>query len=452
MKSNNKLKGFTLVELIVVMAIFGILMTAVMRVLTPLNKLSKRASVQEANAAAVDNMKSYLENSLRYADCIETCVGGLTDDKGRPFADYNANDLTKEFGIRSYDGSTKVTPTAEEAAIINFIDGHFTNRAKPGTDSAEPLEGTVRMLKIDNKNGGKITEYEWDFESGYTFTNYFDAETEVGGVTYPKGAVKVKVVTDPISGLPETDPNTGDVIVENDIGRVNATISNKRVTEDVINPAYYENYAFYIAPGYNELDTITDESSVLGFGEVENNSDDYYAMIKPVTKEIDDGSGGTTKFQYTDESKFFNKDMFSLSVITFKNDTFDDGAVGESYVNKGTCTDEDGKTRVAFHSPFAVTNTNMSLVNINSVFSQGRAGSSGVENWGPVRYNGPKDDNGKDYTPTDLVDSGSGTWLYQKITGTEAYQLGNRLFAHPAVPADKSDECIYFIYTLPDFK
>ena len=184
MKINNKLKGFTLVELIVVMAIFGILMTAVMRVLTPLNKLSKRASVQEANAAAVDNMKSYLENSLRYADCIETCVGGLTDDKGRPFADYNANDLTKEFGIRSYDGSTKVTPTAEEAAVINFIDGHFTNRAKPGTDSAEPLEGTVRMLKIDNKNGGKITEYEWDFESGYTFTNYFDAETEVGGVTF----------------------------------------------------------------------------------------------------------------------------------------------------------------------------------------------------------------------------------------------------------------------------
>ena len=83
MKKRKNLKGLTLIELIIVMAIFGILMTAVMQVITPLNKLSKRASIQEANAAVVDNMKTYLEGTLRYADCIEVFNGGLTSNEGK---------------------------------------------------------------------------------------------------------------------------------------------------------------------------------------------------------------------------------------------------------------------------------------------------------------------------------------------------------------------------------
>ena len=99
MDKKTKLKGFTLVELIVVMEIFGILMAAVMQVITPLNKISKRASIQEANAAAVDNVKSYLESSLRYAECVEVCVGGLTDNSGNNLTKYSEDELAKKFGV-----------------------------------------------------------------------------------------------------------------------------------------------------------------------------------------------------------------------------------------------------------------------------------------------------------------------------------------------------------------
>ena len=60
MKNKKNLKGFTLVELIVVMAVFGIIMLGAMRFLDPVSKMMKGASLQEANSAVVDNVKRYL--------------------------------------------------------------------------------------------------------------------------------------------------------------------------------------------------------------------------------------------------------------------------------------------------------------------------------------------------------------------------------------------------------
>lgn len=439
MNKKKSLKGFTLVELIVVMAVFGILMTAVLRVINPLNKLSKRATIQEANAAAVDNMKYYFESSLRYAECIDTYVGGLTD---------------KDNKLYSGDPDTKIN-----SAVVDFINNHYTNRSKPGTETAEPLEGVVRMLKIDNGNGGRVTEYQWDFTAGYTYRNCFEADTKVGSeeedVTYKKGELKVKAVLDEY-GNPktETNPETGKkyTVVEPDYGRVDAVLENKVENEDVINSVYYENYAFYIAPGFNQFDTIWDEENVSGFGDVEDNSDDYYAVLSPAVKEIKNEDDSITKVQYNDENKYFNNDMFSLTVVTFKNDTETEGKE-TNYAYKGTYT-KDGTVRPAFHSPFAVSNSNMSLVNINSVYSQGK---NATDNWGPVRYNGPKriDESGtlKEYTPTTKVDSKKGTWLYEAITNTTTPLLNSRMYAHEAIKDEtKSDDCIYFIYTLPELK
>ncbi len=47
MKKEKKLDGFTLIELIIVMAIFGIIMLGVMKIADPLAKVMERSSTKE---------------------------------------------------------------------------------------------------------------------------------------------------------------------------------------------------------------------------------------------------------------------------------------------------------------------------------------------------------------------------------------------------------------------
>ena len=427
MKIKKKLKGFTLVELIVVMAIFSILMIAVMQVINPLNKLSKRASIQEANAAAVDNIKTYLEGSLRYADCVQVCIGGLTDNSNKLYSEYAADELLSKYGV-----SETGDAAYREAAVINYIDSHYANRTNPGTD--EELGGKVRMLKVDNANGGKVTEYEWNFTAGYTYYDFYDMD----GDGHKKGELK-------------------------GIGRKNSTLAETPNSgEEVINPVYYENYAFYITPGYNEMKTIEeDENNTVSGITAKHEAGDYNAALVPM-----ESTGLKLEKDYS-----LTADLFTLSVVTFKNDSTTSETGEKNYKYKGKLTtkttNEDGDPvtteSVAFRSPFALSNTNMSLVNINSEYGKLRDMHSGTkvspENYGPLRINGTPDVDkyGTKYpagtfTPTTLIAGDNGKTTYIPLNETLVPKIFTRLDRHLDVAEDKSDDCLYFIYTLPEFK
>ena len=195
MKNKKTLKGFTLIELIIVMAIFGIIMVGTMSIINPVNKIIKNASLQEANSAAVDNMKRYFEGTLRYADAIEVFSGDMVDLDGH-----------------------KVT--SEQKAVENFITNHYNNRTNPGTE--DPLTGKVRMLKVDSGAGGKVTEYEYDFKAGWA--------------AY-KWANKSKVMT------PDGNGNNVQEYVKQP-----CEVTLVKMDDSVINPVYYENYNFYFIP------------------------------------------------------------------------------------------------------------------------------------------------------------------------------------------------------------
>ena len=413
MKKNKKLKGFTLIELIVVMAIFGILMVAVMSVIDPLSKLMKRASIQEANSAAVDNIKRYFEGSLRYAECLETFEGGLIDNDGKNYDNYSTGEMSQ---LGATDNET--------AAVINFIDNHYTDRTNAGTDNQ--LKGKVRMLKIDNGAGGVVSEYEWDFEAGYTYMQFDMA-----------GNVKQKPATDN-AGLPvytlsdPNDPNSALIpVMKNDLGRVHAKLSNQKFDSNVINPVYYENYSFLFTPGYNEMQTIFDDSVVNSlFDTSEDGASDYYAYVTPVV-----ASNGSTYGSFSPE-------MFSISVITYRNDS-----VTATMPDDPNTTEIESQT--AFKSPFALSNVNMSLVNIRSSFS-----GSSSDKWGPIRYSGKPKINGvlapNTYTPlANMVDTdGDTVWDYERIGLDQAAKIDSNFFKY--APAATDDGCIYFIYTLPE--
>ena len=390
-------KGFTLIELIIVMAVFSILMVAVMSLVNPLNKIVKKATLQQANAAAVDNVKRYLEGSIRYADCIEVYVGDLTD--------FNGNDIIIPAG---YD--------AETYAAKTFIDNHYTNRTNPGTE--DPLTGKVRMLKIDNADNGKITEYEWDFKAGYTYVQ-FDGSGD-----------RKKVQETDLDGNPLFDVDSNPIMVD-DYGTEDAVLTNKSVDKNVINPVYYKDYSFYFKPGYNEALTINDQdviNSIAGFDTSKDKPDIYYSSIVPVEM----ASGARVPN--------FSPELFSLTVMTYKND----GAMGEIADDVATAEDE---SQLIFRSPFALSNVNMSLVNINSSFSSNKVSDL----YGPVRWSGKPSGSSSNYAPTDKVDVAApkdGNWDYEAINTNQAALINKRFYSYP----EKDGDCIYFVYTLPDME
>ena len=72
-------KGFTLLELVIVMALFSIVMYGVLMFLLPVSKFYVRASNFETTTACVDNMKRAIEGNLKYADRVHAYSGYGTD-------------------------------------------------------------------------------------------------------------------------------------------------------------------------------------------------------------------------------------------------------------------------------------------------------------------------------------------------------------------------------------
>lgn len=169
MKKNKNLKGFTLIELIVVMAIFGVLLVGVMKLIDPVSKLMAKTSVQESNSASVNNIKSYFEQSLRYSDFIATYKNG--------------------FSVA--DGVNRKVATEDEA-VKDFVDTYYKNRIVDGSNTI--FSGKVRVMKINNTSGGTIDEDIYNFTSAQTYLDALNAERTISASTISLDSTSTNVI------------------------------------------------------------------------------------------------------------------------------------------------------------------------------------------------------------------------------------------------------------------
>ncbi|MDE6677599.1 MAG: prepilin-type N-terminal cleavage/methylation domain-containing protein [Ruminococcus sp.] len=243
MKNKKNLKGFTLIELIVVMAVFGIIMLGAMQFLDPVSRMMKGASLQEANSATVDNIKRYFEGTLRYASSIYVHNGDL----------------------KYYDGGNPVVITAanEEArqkqAVTNFVDDYFRDRADSNNN---PINGQVHLMKIDNDNQGKITESLFDFTAGYTYKEW---DGSGWNITQTK----------------------------------DCTVTVSSIDQSVINDVYYKDYSIFATLGYNTVNPVN--ASDVSALPAKVTKDQHFGRINPVM--IDNGG---TLAPYTFGSDMFS--------------------------------------------------------------------------------------------------------------------------------------------------
>ena len=130
MKS-TKVKGFTLVELIVVMAIFSIIMFGALQMMTPAGKLFERSYSAEDVSAAQVSIKNCMETNLRYAQYLS-----VRDTK------------------------------PEKEDVIKFINMHYNGKLVKNGTSFDAAEGKVYVMCIDNEHGGKISIEEYKYTAG----------------------------------------------------------------------------------------------------------------------------------------------------------------------------------------------------------------------------------------------------------------------------------------------
>lgn len=136
-------KGFTLIELIVVTAIFGIIMASATMLMVPTSKIMTSTEVQEQGNAAVTNITRFLEGELGTAEYIRIYNGKYT----------------------TFDASTGTYNTANlDAKVEEFIKLYYGGIIKGNStaDSPNYASGKFRVLQIDNERNGIISEWIYD--------------------------------------------------------------------------------------------------------------------------------------------------------------------------------------------------------------------------------------------------------------------------------------------------
>ena len=139
----KKLKGFTLIELIIVMAILTILMAAIMHMFKPIRSTYLDATLYENQRTSQNGMIQYVTESVRYAT---------------------------DLGLYTKDNASTVTAAVDEfadayIAANNIVDiaSTPTDPAKPyATNAKEAIQRYAEVIIIDN-----ATSYTFNNVSGW---------------------------------------------------------------------------------------------------------------------------------------------------------------------------------------------------------------------------------------------------------------------------------------------
>ena len=115
--NNKKLKGFTLVELILVIGLMSVLMVMVGLILKPISQVFADTTAYTEDRYVIDGMSQYLDENLKYADKILL----IYDKDYLPLSRGGTAKL--EAVAEKMDVNFKSTTSAEKAAYLKKIQG-----------------------------------------------------------------------------------------------------------------------------------------------------------------------------------------------------------------------------------------------------------------------------------------------------------------------------------------
>ncbi|MCQ2416387.1 MAG: prepilin-type N-terminal cleavage/methylation domain-containing protein [Oscillospiraceae bacterium] len=177
----KKVKGFTLVELIIVMALFSLVMFSVAQLLAPVTKFYVRSSNYESSTACIDNLKRAIEGNLKYADRVR--VYSNFDPAAN--LDTHVDNFWDEFFKDRQFMDCKGTIYA--MVFYNEV----PNLTRSGTDWVISGYTNFKDFQSAKKNSGRIDLYQYTFDntnrpslSGATVTPWYVNQKLYGNYEY----------------------------------------------------------------------------------------------------------------------------------------------------------------------------------------------------------------------------------------------------------------------------
>ncbi|MBQ8905423.1 MAG: prepilin-type N-terminal cleavage/methylation domain-containing protein [Ruminococcus sp.] len=160
MNSERKqsVRGFTLLELVIVMAIFSIIMFGALQLIEPVRELYLRTNNYESTATAVDNMRTYLEGNVGPVEFLHVYNGTLYGNESGTAQVITEKEAVEKF-IRHYH--------------INRVVHNGTTLTTP--DSCRYADVDVHVIKIDNTSGGIISKTTYTVNSEGTWDSSLSA-------------------------------------------------------------------------------------------------------------------------------------------------------------------------------------------------------------------------------------------------------------------------------------
>ena len=159
----TSVKGFTLIELIVVMAVFSIIMFGAMNLMTPVSKVMVQTENYENGNAVVSNISDYLENELSAAEFLDTynTVPTNLETVAKDFAQYYYEGVLKS-------GSSVTSPTYATGKVhVMVIDntpdaaGNVNTHIKSYVYNAGFETGAVSVTE-ESANSSALNEAYYD--------------------------------------------------------------------------------------------------------------------------------------------------------------------------------------------------------------------------------------------------------------------------------------------------
>lgn len=254
MDNKRKAKGFTLIELMIVLAIFGIILSLVMSFIDPVAKVMKTTSTRERTAAYVDNIGEYIDNSLHYAKFMRVYNGDFCDSTYMAPLD---SDLMK----------------AEMAAVQKLVDESLDQAVD---SSGNPIEGRARVLKLINSTPDRVKNTGCN-EIGQIYESVYDFKVGVH-ITEKDQDEEGNVILVPVY----TEQSTVDTVYTN---------------KPVVNEEHLNEYCYYYVKGYYTLDAITDPENYADKYDATrsfaSSPREYYSRLNPISGMVLPGSERT---------------------------------------------------------------------------------------------------------------------------------------------------------------
>lgn len=144
----RKIKGFTLIELIIVMAIMAIIMAALLNIMKPIRRTYVDSTLYESQRNAQSGITRYISESIRYS----VSLGVYTKGASAKYDVSSATGLKRSVNSVS-DAATYFLDDVSGLTVANALpttDPKRANAVKVATELKKNLIPKVRIITIDN--------------------------------------------------------------------------------------------------------------------------------------------------------------------------------------------------------------------------------------------------------------------------------------------------------------